>query len=181
MFSRAKPFAMGLATLAVAACSAVFPAEAGSRDKLFFESVQGEWSGPGEIVDGKYKGTKFKCTLTGTAENKAGGITLDGRCRVGVFTQPVKAVILASGRTYKGKFLDGAAGNGLDIVSGNITGQKMVVGLVRAKLNGAMIARVQGKNTMTVTISVKDGDRMRPVIGMSLQREADEMAVGSIK
>ncbi len=33
---------------------------------------------------------------------------------------------MAEGRSYKGKFLDGAAGKGLDIVSGNVTGQKMV-------------------------------------------------------
>ncbi len=80
---------------------------------------------------------------------------LDGNCRVGIFKQPMKAVINSAGRTYKGKFLDGAEGKGLDIVSGKVTGQKIVVGINRAKLNGAMIARLQGKNTMTVTISVK--------------------------
>jgi tripartite-type tricarboxylate transporter receptor subunit TctC len=52
---------------------------------------------------------------------------------------------------------------------------------VIAKLNGAMIARLQGKNTMTVTISVKVEDQMIPVIGMSLNRETEELAVGSIK
>lgn len=34
---------------------------------------------------------------------------------------------------------------------------------------------------MTVTISVKVEDQMIPVIGMSLNREEDEIAVGSIK
>lgn len=181
MFSRVTPFALGLATFAVATFATVMPAEAGNRDKVFFEGVAGEWSGPGEIVAGKYKGTKFNCTLTGTTEDKATGITLDGYCRVGVFKQPMKAVIRSAGRTYKGQFLDGAAGKGLDIVSGNVTGQKMVVGISRAKLNGAMIARLQGKNTMTVTISVKVEDQMIPVIGMSLNRDSDEVAVGSIK
>ncbi len=181
MFSRVTPFALGLATFAVATFATVMPAEAGNRDKAFFENVAGEWSGPGEIVAGKYKGTKFNCTLTGTTEDKAAGITLDGYCRVGVFKQPMKAVIQSAGRTYKGQFLDGAAGKGLDIVSGNVTGQKMVVGISRAKLNGAMIARIQGKNTMTVTISVKVEDQMIPVIGMSLNRDSDEVAVGSIK
>jgi hypothetical protein len=181
MFSRVTPFALGLATFAVATFATVMPAEAGNRDKAFFENVAGEWSGPGEIVAGKYKGTKFNCTLTGTTEDKAAGITLDGYCRVGVFKQPMKAVIQSAGRTYKGQFLDGAAGKGLDIVSGNVTGQKMVVGISRAKLSGAMIARIQGKNTMTVTISVKVEDQMIPVIGMSLNRDSDEVAVGSIK
>jgi hypothetical protein len=181
MFSRVTPFALGLATFAAATFATTMPADAGNRDKGFFQGVAGEWSGPGEIVAGKYKGTKFNCSLSGTTEGNAVGITLDGYCRVGVFKQPMKAVIHAAGRTYKGQFLDGAAGKGLDIVSGNVTGQKMVVGLSRAKLNGAMIARLQGNNTMTVTISVKVEDQMIPVIGMSLNRESEELAVGSIK
>ena len=55
----------------------------------------------------------------------------------------------------------------------------MIVGINRQKLNGAMIARLQGKNTMTVTISVKVEDQMVPVIGMSLNRQTDETAVSS--
>nr|WP_246748939.1 hypothetical protein [Rhizobium setariae] len=157
------------------------PATAGSRDKIFFQGVAGEWNGPGEIVAGKYKGTKFNCKLTGVPEEKNTGITLDGYCRVGVFKQPMKAVIKAAGRSYKGQFLDGAEGKGLDIVSGNVSGQKMVVGISRQRLNGAMIARLQGENTMTVTISVKVEDQMIPVIGMNLNRETEEIAVGSIK
>ena len=181
MFSLLKPTVLWLAALGVATLAAVAPVEAGSRDKTFFRGVAGEWKGPGEIVAGKYKGTKFTCKLTGTAEETASGITLDGYCRVGMFKQPMKAVIKAAGRTYKGQFLDGAAGKGLDIVSGNVSGQKMVVSITRAKLNGAMIARLQGENTMTVTISVKVEDQMVPVIGMSLNREEDEISVGSIK
>ncbi len=183
MFSRVTPFALGLATLAAATLATVSPAQAGSRDKVFFQGVSGEWSGPGEIVAGKYKGTKFNCSLTGTSDDRDTGLTLDGYCRVGIFRQPMKAVIKSAGRSYKGQFLDGAAGKGLDIVSGNVAGQKMVVGITRAKLSGAMIARLQGKNTMTVTISVKVEDQMIPVIGMSLNREnaEEELAVGSIK
>jgi hypothetical protein len=181
MFSRVTPVAIGLAAFAMATFATVAPAQAGNRDKAFFQGVTGEWSGPGEIVAGKYKGTKFNCSLSGTTEDRATGITLDGYCRVGVFRQPMKAVIKSAGRSYTGQFLDGAAGKGLDIVSGNVVGQKMVVSLTRAKLNGAMIARLQGKNTMTVTISVKVDDQMIPVIGMSLNRETEELAVGSIK
>ena len=183
MFSRVTPFAIGLATIAAATLATVSPAQAANRDKAFFQGVAGEWSGPGEIVAGKYKGTKFNCALTGTSDDRDTGLTLDGYCRVGILRQPMKAVIKSAGRSYKGQFLDGAAGKGLDIVSGNVAGQKMVVGITRAKLSGAMIARLQGKNTMTVTISVKVEDQMIPVIGMSLNRqgEEEELAVGSIK
>jgi hypothetical protein len=181
MFSRVTSFAIGAVAFAVASYASIGVADAGSRDKSFFQGISGEWSGPGEIVAGKYKGTKFNCALTGTTEDRATGMTLDGYCRVGVFKQPMKAVIKSAGRSYKGQFLDGAAGKGLDVVSGNVVGQKMVVGLTRAQLTGAMIARLQGKNTMTVTISVKVQDEMIPVIGMSLNRESEELAVGSIK
>jgi hypothetical protein len=179
MYSRVKMLASGLATAVVLVAAGVAPASAGSRDKAFFDGVQGQWTGPGEIIAGKYKGTKFTCSLAGSSLNGS-GMTLDGSCRVGIFRQPMKATIKSAGRTYKGEFLDGAAGKGLDIVSGNVTGQKIVVGITRAKLNGAMIARLQGKNTMTVTISVKVDNTMVPVIGMNLNRDTDEIAVGSV-
>lgn len=179
MFSRFKLIASGFLAAVVATTVSVADVTAGSRDKAFFEGVQGQWSGPGEIVAGKYKGTKFTCKLSGSSLDGS-GMVLDGNCRVGIFKQPMKAVIKSAGRTYKGEFLDGADGKGLDIVSGNVTGQKIVVGITRAKLNGAMIARLQGKNTMTVTISVKVENTMVPVIGMNLNRQTDEIAVGSV-
>lgn len=156
-------------------------ADAGSRDKAFFQTASGVWSGPGEIVAGKYKGTKFTCNLTGEP-NKDGdaGIKLDGTCRVGVFKQPMSAVIKQAGSSYKGQFLDGAAGKGLDIVSGAVNGDKIVVGINRAKLNGAMIARMQDDNAMNITISVKVEDEMVPVIGLALKRDTDQIAVGAI-
>jgi uncharacterized protein (DUF2147 family) len=158
------------------------PAVAGTRDKAFFEQVTGNWQGKGEIVAGKYKGTKFSCDLTGdTAPAKGAGIQLDGFCRVGVFKQPMSALITKAGASYKGKFLDGASGKGLDITSGQVSGNKVVVGINRQKLNGAMIARLESDNKMNITISVKVENRMIPVIGVSLDRNLDDIAVGSIK
>jgi hypothetical protein len=93
----------------------------------------------------------------------------------------MSAVITQTGATYKGKFLDGAEGKGLDIVSGAISGDKIVLGINRAKLNGAMIARMQDTNSMNITISVKVEDTMVPVIGLSLSRDMDQIAVGSIE
>ncbi len=181
MFSRLGIISCGLAVASVLSVATVLPAAASSRDKVFFKGVSGNWKGPGQIVAGKYKGTKFVCNLAGTPPEAGIGITLEGTCRVGVFRQPMKAVITAAAGSYRGKFLDGAAGKGLDIVSGNVTGSKIVVGITRSKLNGAMIARLQGNNTMNVTISVKVQDQMVPVIGMTLNRQVDDIAVGSIK
>jgi hypothetical protein len=183
MFTRPSLIARGMAAATIAAlCLSASPALSGSRDKAFFEQVSGQWKGPGEIVAGKYKGTKFTCDLTGdVVEGSGAGIKLDGFCRVGVFKQPMSAVITQNGKSYSGKFLDGAEGKGLDIVSGNVAKDKVVVGINRKKLNGAMIARLQDEKTMNITISVKVEETMVPVIGLSLNRQLDDLAVGSIK
>lgn len=181
MFSRFKTLACGIAATALMIVATGAPAQAAARDKAFFKGVAGTWKGPGQIVAGKYKGTKFVCDLAGIPPETGTGITLEGSCRVGVFKQPMNAVITSASGSYRGKFLDGASGKGLDIVSGNVTGSKMIVGITRAKLNGAMIARLQGENMMNVTISVKVEDEMIPVIGMTLNRQIDQVSVGSIK
>lgn len=182
MYPRTSLIARASVVAFVAASTFVIPASAGTRDKAFFEQVTGNWSGKGEIVAGKYKGTKFACDLTGdTAPAKGSGIQLDGFCRVGVFKQPMSALITKTAGTYKGKFLDGASGKGLDITSGQVAGNKVVVGINRQKLNGAMIARLESDNKLAITISVKVGEKMVPVIGVALDRNLDDIAVGSIK
>src|SRR5688572_1116157 len=88
---------------------------ASERDKRFFSNIEGEWSGPGEIVAGKYKGTKFTCKFTGATPNGKLGMSLDGGCRVGLFTQKMSASVEHKGRQgYRGTFMDGALGEGLD-------------------------------------------------------------------
>ncbi|MCU0830774.1 MAG: hypothetical protein MUC58_04525 [Rhizobiaceae bacterium] len=159
-----------LAATAALLFSAIGISTAPAADAAFFSDVQGQWSGPGEIVAGKYKGTKFNCDLKGVANSGGVAVELDGSCRVGVFTQPMKATIKRSGKSYKGQFLDGAAGKGLDITSGSVTGNRVVFSLVREQLKGAMSARVSGKDDMNVTISVKVESEMVPVIAMSLKR-----------
>ncbi|OLP61397.1 hypothetical protein BJF93_00145 [Xaviernesmea oryzae] len=183
MLPRLSTIAPALAGLAaLAGLSLASTAAAAPSDRAFFQSVNGQWSGPGEIVAGKYKGTKFSCDLTGTpTEGKDAGIKLDGFCRVGVFKQPMSATISQKGNSYGGRFLDGAEGKGLDIVSGVVTKDKVVVGINRKKLNGALIARLQDPSSLNVTISVKVDDAMIPVIGLSLTRQVDNLAVGSIK
>jgi hypothetical protein len=169
------------AVLLSAVCSSLLllstAALSADRDAFFFRSVQGAWVGPGEIVAGKYKGTKFTCTLTGEAPEGKIGMSLDGSCRVGIFSQRMSAMIERNGRTYRGTFLDGAAGKGLDIVSGNVKGDKVVMALNRNKLNGAMLATMKGPDTMNVTVSVRVDETLVPVIGMNLRRvEGTEVA-----
>ncbi len=159
--------------------SVAAPAVASERDKQFFQSVEGQWSGPGEIVAGKYKGTRFICNFTGSTPGNKLGMALSGGCRVGLFSQNMSASVAKSGNGYKGSFLDGAAGKGLDITSGTISGNKVTLALKRNKLDGAMLARMADGDTMNVTISVKVDSQMVPVIGIKLNR-LDQNSVGAI-
>lgn len=167
------------AALAVLVSTSASPAFAADQDKTFFEGVQGEWTGAGEVVAGKYKGTKFNCHFTGSSHPQKVGMALDGNCRVGMFTQVMSARFEKNGKSYSGTFLDGAEGKGLNVTSGNVTGDKAIFGLHRAQLRGAMLARLADPSTMNVTISVRVNEDMVPVIGMSLKR-VDLSAVGAI-
>ncbi len=60
-------------------------------------------------------------------------MSLDGTCRVGLFTQRMSATVERKGNGYRGTFMDGAAGKGLDIVSGKVAGSKVVVGINRSE------------------------------------------------
>jgi len=179
MSSKFRIISLCLAALALSSAS---PSQARDKDTVFFESVAGDWKGPGEIVAGKYKGTKFVCNLSGDAvQGKAAGISLDGHCRVGVFNQKMSAQITRKGSTYTGRFLDGSAGDGLDIVSGKVTRDRAIMGINRKTLDGAMIARLHDEETMNVTISVKVGKEMIPVIGMTLKRGPRKVASGVLR
>lgn len=172
-------FASLFVMAAIAATAA--PAQADeARDARFLKKIEGSWRGPGEIVAGKYKGTKFTCQLAGSNPVNELGMGLKGDCRVGVFTQKMEASVTRSGNTYKGSFLDGALGEGLDVVAGNVTDDRMVLTLNRKDLNGAMLARLAHQNQLNVTVSVRVGEELVPVIGMSLDR-IDNMSVSSTK
>ncbi|WP_315920112.1 hypothetical protein [Mesorhizobium sp. SP-1A] len=176
ILSAVLPFAIAATTPAGMVASAA----AGEHDGDFFHSVEGNWTGPGEIVAGKYKGTKFTCNFVGSTPAGKIGMSLDGGCRVGLFSQQMSASVERKGRGYKGSFMGGSSGNGLDIISGNVVdARKVVFAINRKQLRGVMQARVPDGNSMIVTVSVKVEDQMVPVIGMNLKR-VDGVAVGAI-
>lgn len=172
--------ALSLAISAGALAAFAGPADASERDRRFFQSIEGEWSGPGEIVAGKYEGTKFVCNFTGSTPEKKIGMTLDGGCRVGMFTQHMTANIENGGRNgYTGTFMDGAEGKGLDVVGGQVKGKKVVFALTRKALDGAMLAHLSDPNTMNITVSVRVEDDLVPVIAVSLKR-VDARPLGAV-
>ena len=141
-----------------------------ASDLAFFNEVEGKWSGPGEIVAGKYKGTKFTCVFNGVNPAAKAGMKIDGYCRVGVFSQPMNAIIEKASGSYRGKFLDGEAGEGMDITGGRYTANKLVVNIKRKDLRGILVASKDNADHMQMTISVSVDGRLIPVIGMRLDR-----------
>lgn len=160
-----RPIFLMIALLAVFA-----PLKAMASDKVFFQNIQGKWSGPGEIVAGKYKGTKFTCVFDGLTQDKRTGMSIDGYCRVGMFSQPMNALIERAGKSYSGTFLDGEKGEGMDIIGGHFSTNRIVVDIKRNDLRGVMVARKSGADRMQFTISVRVDGRLVPVIGMALDR-----------
>lgn len=161
---------LAAAVTAFALTGGIAKADASERERKFFSSVEGRWSGPGEIVAGKYKGTRFTCSFTGSTPDTKLGMELAGGCRVGLFMQNMSAKVEKRQAGYRGSFMDGAAGNGLDITSGKFGGDRVTLALKRNALDGAMLARMADSNTMNVTVSVKVEDQMVPVIGIKLKR-----------
>jgi hypothetical protein len=141
-----------------------------ANDRVYFKNIQGNWAGAGKIVAGTYKDTEFNCKLKGTSIAGNTGMEIKGSCRVGLFSQPISAVIKKKGNTYKGTYLDGAKGQGLDVVSGKLKNKRLIVGLHRKKLDGAMVVNTVTNNTMKITISVKTKRGLVPVIGVTLKR-----------
>lgn len=165
-------------SLLLALSGAAAAEEAG--DTAFFDSIGGSWSGSGEIVAGKYKGTRFNCSFDGRQPESDVGMTMEGSCRVGLFTQNMRATVRKTARSYTGQFLDGAQGKGLDVVSGDVAGSKLVMGLRRAELDGAMVASLKGRNAMDVTVSVRIGGDYLPIIGLRLKR-AKPVVTGALR
>lgn len=151
-----------------------------ASDAKFFKGIEGKWSGPGEIVAGKYKGTKFVCTFDGSNPKKDIGMIIDGTCRVGVFSQKMSAHITKKSGKYKGAFLDGAKGEGMDVTGGRYTKNRIIVDILRKELKGIMVVNLSDINQMKGTISVRHNGKLIPVIGMNLKRLDTKSVTSSV-
>ena len=184
---RIGPFirpAAGFLAFLVSLNAAPFAAHAGSASEAaFYTNVVGKWAGGGEIVAGKFKGTKFNCLFEGSSADSGAGIAIDGSCRVGVFSQPMSASFKRSGGRYTGKFLDGEAGEGMDIVGGRYSASKLIVNIRRKDLNGVMVARHTDDDKLNISVSVRVDNRLIHVIGMMLDRRGgvDNVVTSSVK
>jgi len=149
----------------------------GAREKVVFQNFEGQWNGAGEIVAGKYKGTRFSCHFVGAATLRTIGLSLDGSCRVGLFSQAMKAQITRHPTgAFLGQFNDGAKSQGMDITAARIGTDHMQFDLNRQNLQGTMLARLEGQDVMSISLSVKVMDEFVPVVGMNLKRDERRLA-----
>jgi hypothetical protein len=158
----------GLIALLLSLASATSIAHAG--EKRFFNNIEGRWTGPGQIVAGKFKGTKFVCSFEGVKPGSKHNLLIDGDCRVGLFSQPMRASLSRTARGYSGQFLDGQAGKGMDVIGGKYSASRLDVDIKRHDLDGVMTARLSSEDLLNVTISVHVESSLIPVIDMSLKR-----------
>jgi len=144
----------------------------GERERLYFQAFEGGWSGQGEVVAGKYKGTRFNCHFIGISETRQIGMSLDGNCRVGLFGQVMKAkIIRRPSGAFLGHFNDGAQAQGMDITAAHIGADHMQFDLNRQNLQGSMLARLEAQDKMSITLSVKVMGEFVRVAGVTLKRD----------
>jgi len=87
-------------------------AGAASQEELFSGRLKGNGAAPERLLPAKYKGEKFTCTFTGVFETAETGMTLDGICRSGIFSQLMKARFVRNTDGYSGAFNEGRTGAG---------------------------------------------------------------------
>lgn len=163
---------LSLAVAAILAVSAV-PQAFAEDPADFMNRFSGKWMGTGSLLFGPEKGLEFNCELEGTPSRTHLTFGMRGRCWMGVISGPVFAQIRYSAEQdrFFGQFLDGAEGDGLDIV-GTKDGEGFLLNLSRGQAQGSLRAEAVGDNQMKVLISYRDrvNDRYLPIAAMGFTR-----------
>jgi hypothetical protein len=164
--------------IALLALATVAPQPARADDAAdFMERFSGDWLGAGKLLIGPDNGLKFGCALNGDPSRTGLTFWMRGRCWMGNLSANVYAQIRYNAETnqFYGRFLDGAEGNGLNIV-GARDGDGFSLRLVRGSAQGRLAAETVTPDQMKVTIFYRDRARNRelPVVAMGLARKDAE-------
>jgi len=181
-----------IAVLAILALSFASTTSAEENDAAaFMEQFSGEWRGTGKLLVGPETGLKFHCALDGDPSRTELTFNMKGKCWSGRLSAQVYARLHFNAETnrFYGDFLDGAKGNGVDVI-GEREGSGFSLVLSRGMAQGELVAKPAGRNKMTITILLKDSTRTRsmPVAAMGFARKGekhlpayDPMVTGSLK
>ncbi len=161
-------------SLALAGFLAVVATSASADDAAdFMERFSGKWLGTGSLLFGPENGLEFNCELEGKPSRSQLTFGMRGRCWMGTISGPVFARLHynAEHNRFYGQFLDGAEGDGLDIV-GARKGEGFSLDLARGQAQGNLHAEAIGENQMKVLISYRDraNNRYLPIAAMGFTR-----------
>ena len=164
---RRNPVFATLAVLALSLPGLSLPstASAGENDAAtFMERFSGEWRGTGRLLIGPETGMKFHCALDGDPSRTELTFGMNGKCWAGRLSAQVYARLHYNAETnrFYGDFLDGAEGNGVDVI-GERKDEGFSLLLSRGMTQGELIAKPAGLNKMTITILLNDSTRTRSV------------------
>jgi hypothetical protein len=175
------PRFLAVALAAALAMTATLPARADDAAE-FMQRFSGTWVGSGQLLFNTGGASEFACELSGDPSASQLTFGMSGKCWMGSLSAPVSASLRYNSDTnrFYGQFLDGAAGNGLDIV-GNRAGRGFSLKLVRGSTQGRLAAETIGEDQMKITIYYRDikNDRELPVVAMGFTRK--DVITGSIQ
>jgi hypothetical protein len=164
--------ALGIGAATVAPADT--PPRPASRDPgPFIQRFSGEWRGTGHVLIGPENGLKFHCALEGDPSRSQLTFAMRGKCWTKQLSAAVHARVRYNADTdrFYGAFMDGAQGDGADIV-GERTGDGFFLKLSRGKAQGRVLAEPVGEDRMKVVISIHDrvNNRDVPVAAMGFAR-----------
>lgn len=162
-----------LALSAALLCAAALPARADDAAE-FMARFSGDWTGAGELLVGPETGLQFNCDLSGEPSRTQLTFGMKGRCGLGALSAPVHARMRYNAETnrFYGEFMDGARGDGLDIV-GARAGDGFSLQLTRGAAQGRLTAEAVTPDELRIVIFYVDraNNRELPVAAMGLTRK----------
>jgi hypothetical protein len=167
--SRALPFAI------LAALSIALPSSARAADPTAFMSkFSGEWLGTGQLLIGAENGLQFHCELNGDPSRTRLTFGMTGRCWMGKLSAPVHAQLrfYAEGDRFYGEFMDGADGDGVDVV-GERVGDGFAMQLSRGMVQGRLTADAVNADQLKVMLYYHSRAHNQdiPVVAMGFTRK----------
>ncbi|SEQ35111.1 hypothetical protein SAMN05216548_10459 [Faunimonas pinastri] len=160
---------------AVSVAAFAAPARANDDAAVFMAKFSGEWMGIGRILIGPQVNSKFYCSLDGDPTHTQLTFNMKGKCWMGKLSAPVFADLHYNNdnQRFYGAFLDGARGNGVDIIGERKGPDGFDLKLTRGSNSGVISASPVGDNQINATLLLHDGINNRdvPVVAMGIYRK----------
>ena len=170
---------LALAAVLGSSCAATPALAEGTAE--FMARFAGAWLGTGQMLVGAGSGLQFHCELNGKPSRTKLSFAMTGRCWMGGLSAPVHGSLRYNAETdrFYGEFMDGADGDGVDVVGARAEGD-LSLQLSRESVQGRLTADPINPNQITVTMFLKDpaSERELPVVAMGFTRkEASAMGL----